>query len=216
MQVRYDVIMKIITLTTQKGGTGKTTLATSLAVAAAQAGEAVAALDIDPQGSLSRWGDLRAAETPVVETFPAKHIAQLPQMVRGLAAKGFTVAIIDTPGADNTATHLAMEAASYCLVPIRPTRLDAMAVSETVKALMRGDKPFAFILNQCPTTPRNSRATDMAAGLVALGYLAEPPIGSRADFQDAFAEGKGVTEYAPDGRAADEVRALWKWISENA
>jgi chromosome partitioning protein len=48
--------MKIITLTTQKGGTGKTTLATSLAVAAMEAGETVAAFDLDPQGSLARWG----------------------------------------------------------------------------------------------------------------------------------------------------------------
>ncbi|HQR89739.1 MAG TPA: ParA family protein, partial [Caulobacter sp.] len=138
--------MKIITLTTQKGGTGKTTLATSLAVAAMEAGETVAAFDLDPQGSLARWGELRTAETPIVETFPAKNVAQLPDMVRGLANKGFSLVIIDTPGADNTATHKAMEAASWCLVPIRPTRLDAMAVQQTVRALMRGDKPFAFVL----------------------------------------------------------------------
>lgn len=208
--------MKIITLTTQKGGTGKTTLATSLAVAAMEAGETVAAFDLDPQGSLARWGELRTAETPIVETFPAKNVAQLPEMVRGLANKGFSLVIIDTPGADNTATHKAMEAASWCLVPIRPTRLDAMAVQQTVRALMRGDKPFAFVLNQCPSSGRSSRAADMAAGLSALGFLAEPPICSRTDYQDAFAAGQGVTEFAPKGRAAEEVRALWTWINRQA
>jgi len=216
MSLCYDATMKIITLTTQKGGTGKTTLATSLSVAAMEAGETVAAIDLDPQGSLTRWGSLRTTEAPHVEAFPAKHIAQLPDMVRSLAAKSFTTVIIDTPGADNTATHKAMEAASYCLVPIRPTRLDAMAVNETVKALMRGDKPFAFVLNQCPTTARSSRAADMAAGLTALGLLAEPPIGARTDYQDAFAAGQGVTEFSSSGRAAQEIRGLWQWIIRNA
>jgi len=53
--------MRTIVLLTQKGGTGKTTLAASLAVAAAQSGERVIALDLDPQASLVRWGERRAA-----------------------------------------------------------------------------------------------------------------------------------------------------------
>ena len=209
--------MHTITLTTQKGGSGKTTLATSLAVAAAEAGERVLALDLDPQGSLTRWGELREAEAPDaveihVEAFPAEHIARLPDMIGGLSAKGFSLVLIDTAGADNTATHRAMQAASYCLVPIRPTRIDGMAVQETVRALMRGDKRFAFVLNQCPTSARSSRAADMAKGLTTLGFLAEPAIGARADYQDAFSAGLGVTEYAPQSRAADEIRSLWKWL----
>jgi chromosome partitioning protein len=97
-------------------------------------------------------------------------------------------------------------------VPIRPTRLDLLAVRATVQAIMRSGKPFAFVLNQCSTVPRNGRANDTATGLASIGFVAEPLILLRNDYQDAFASGQGVTEYAPDSKAADEIRQLWKWL----
>jgi chromosome partitioning protein len=48
--------------------------------------------------------------------------------------------------------------------------------------------------------------------LTGLGVLAEPMLSARVDFQDAMAAGLGVTEYAPDCRAAREIEALWGWI----
>ncbi|WP_348649368.1 hypothetical protein [Methylobacterium aquaticum] len=45
-----------------------------------------------------------------------------------------------------------------------------------------------------------------------FGVLAEPPLAQRADHQDAIAAGQGVTEFAPDGKAAEEIRALWAWV----
>jgi chromosome partitioning protein len=53
----------------------------------------------------------------------------------------------------------------------------------------------------------------MAAGLMQIGYLANPMIGSRVDYQDAYAAGQGTTEYAPSGKAAHEMRQLWNWIN---
>lgn len=213
--------MRTITLVTQKGGAGKTTVATSLAVAAQQSGETVAAFDLDPQGSLAEWGKIRAKadqasvpdpRLPVVERFPLERIGQMQVMLAGLAAKGITLAVLDTAGADNPTTHAAMEASTFCLVPIRPTRLDLLAVRATVQAIMRSGKPFAFVLNQCSTIPRNARANDTATGLSSIGYMAEPLLLLRNDYQDAFASGMGVTEYAPDGKAADEARQLWVWV----
>jgi chromosome partitioning protein len=214
--------MRTITLVTQKGGAGKTTVATSLAVAAQQAGETVAAFDLDPQGSLVEWGRIRAKaeepaitdpRLPVVERFPLDRIAQIKTMLSSLEKKGVTLTILDTAGADNPTTHAAMEASTFCLVPIRPTRLDLLAVRATVQAIMRSGKQFAFVLNQCSTIPRNNRANDTATGLASIGFMAEPLLLLRNDYQDAFAAGMGVTEYATDGKAADEIRQLWKWVS---
>jgi chromosome partitioning protein len=213
--------MRTVTLVTQKGGAGKTTLATSLAIAAQQAGEMVAAFDLDPQASLVEWGKMRKkADTaavanpnlPVVERFPPDRIGQAKAMIESLGKKGVTLTILDTAGADTPTTHAAMEASSFCLVPIRPTRLDLLAVRATVQAIMRSGKQFAFVLNQCSTIPRNNRANDTATGLASIGFMAEPLILSRHDYQDAFASGQGVTEYAPDSKAADEIRQLWAWI----
>lgn len=213
--------MRTITLVTQKGGAGKTTVATSLAVAAQQAGETVAAFDLDPQGSLVEWGRIRSKaeepaitdpRLPVVERFPLDRIAQIKTMLSSLEKKGVTLTILDTAGADNPTTHAAMEASTFCLVPIRPTRLDLLAVRATVQAIMRSGKQFAFVLNQCSTIPRNNRANDTATGLASIGFMAEPLLLLRNDYQDAFAAGMGVTEYATDGKAAGEIRQLWKWV----
>lgn len=206
--------MRIITLVTQKGGTGKTTLAASLAVAAQEAGEKVLALDLDPQGSLATWGDLREADLPHVERVSANKVAELLPMLASVKDQGFTLIILDTAGADNPTTHIAMQAADLCLVPIRPTRIDGNAVLPTAQALQRLEKPFAFVLTQCAPQPKNARSADMAAGLKTLGVLAEPNISLRADHQDAYAAGQGVTEYASDGKAAQELRALWQWTSK--
>jgi chromosome partitioning protein len=204
--------MRIITLVTQKGGTGKSTIATGLAVTATQAGEKVIALDLDPQGTLAAWAHIRQQPTPSVAQLPARETGRLTELL-ATAAKSFTVALVDTPGADSPMTHNAMTAADLCLVPLRPTRPDGLAIKPTVEALIRGKKRFAFVLNQCPTTPRNSRAAEMASGLSSLGFLAEPMVCQRADYQDAFAAGQGVTEYSPDSKAADEMRQLWNWIN---
>lgn len=205
--------MRTITLVTQKGGAGKTTLAASLAVAAGEAGERVIALDVDPQGSLANWGESREAEAPAVDRIGAGQVADLPKILAALAGQGFTLALIDTAGVESTGGNLAMKAADLALIPARPSRLDLAATMPTIETLMRLEmrNRFAFVLNQCPPG-RNTRATEAASGLAIFGVLAEPAIMQRADHQDAVAAGQGVTEYAPEGRAADEIRQLWRWI----
>jgi chromosome partitioning protein len=208
------ISMRTITLVTQKGGAGKTTIAASLAVAAAQAGEKVIALDLDPQGSLAAWGDTRSVEEPAVDRIGPDNLANLPAILKALAAEGYTLAILDTAGIASTGGNLAMQAADLALIPARPSRLDLQATMPTIEALMRLEmrERFAFILNQCPAG-RSSRATEAANGLGMFGVLAEPMLTQRADHQDALAAGQGVTEYARDGKAAVEIRALWIWAA---
>lgn len=204
--------MRTITLVTQKGGSGKTTITASLAVAAAEAGEKVVALDLDPQGSLAAWGDNRTEEAPAVDRLGPDRLAELPQILAALGEQGFTLAVLDTAGVASTGGNLAMQAADLALIPARPSRLDLQATMPTIETLMRlgmRDR-FAFVLNQCPAG-RSARTSEAASGLGMFGVLAEPALTQRADHQDALAAGKGVTEYAPEGKAADELRALWAW-----
>jgi chromosome partitioning protein len=208
--------MRSIALLTQKGGAGKTTLAASLAVAAAAAGESVIALDLDPQASLMRWGDRRRlVSTPnkiMIESLEVERLPRLQAILEGLAKVGFTLAIFDTPGADGATARYVTEAADLCLLPARPTCLDVDATAQTFRTAFLAKRKVAFILNQCPSTYRGSRTSESAKGLSHLGVLAEPMLSTRMDFQDAIGSGLGVTEYARSGRAAQEIEQLWIWI----
>ena len=72
--------------------------------------------------------------------------------------------------------------------------------------------PFAFVLNQTP--PRCYRPSKAAAALNATGVLALPFIVQRNDHQDSLGAGFAVTEFAPDGKAAQEIHGLWRWAWE--
>jgi chromosome partitioning protein len=207
--------MHTIAFLSQKGGAGKTTLVASLAVAAAAAGERVIALDLDPQASLVRWGERRAAakapNTVMVEPFESERLSRLRAILDGLAGAGFTLAVFDTAGADGAAVRLIAQAADLCLLPARPTLLDVEATAATFRSVCLAKRKAAFVLNQCLPTYRSSRTSEAAKGLTRLGVLA-PMLSARIDFQDSIAAGLGVTEYAREGRAADEIEALWRWI----
>lgn len=206
--------LRVIALAVQKGGTGKTTLAASLAVAAAQAGERVTAFDLDPQGSLAGWGAMRPKGNPVIDRIRPWEIGQMAEILGQLAADGGTLAILDTAGSTAGDAALALRLADLVLIPIRPSRLDLMAAQPTIRAMatqgMR--ERVGLVLNQCPPPP-SPRAALYARQLAGLGVLAEPTMIQRVDHQDALALGAGVTEHAPAGPAAEEIRALWAWAA---
>lgn len=205
--------MKTVALVTQKGGSGKTTIATNLAVAAAQSGETVALLDLDPQGSSAAWGALRKTEDIAVELLKPEQIAQLPTLLKSVKSR-YSLVILDTAGIDSPAVRNAMSTADLCLLPIRSTRLDYEAVKPTIRALLRGEHRFAFCVNQAQIQPGNMRAVEMMDSLKAIADVALPAIGARVAYQDAFGEGLGVMETDPQGRAAQEVGDLWAWVSK--
>lgn len=202
--------MITLSLVTQKGGSGKSTLTASIAVAAAEAGNKVIVIDTDRQGTLDRWAERRDKETP--EVVSAIDTDKLPPALKAIEGEGYDVVLIDTAGVDSPSTAAAIRASDLCLIPSRPSPADVEAATPTIATVVRLDKPFAFILNQCP--PRSYRVNETAKALGTLGILAEPVIVLRNDHQDALGAGYGVTEYAPDSKAADEVRALWRWIEK--
>jgi chromosome partitioning protein len=207
--------MRSIAFLTQKGGAGKTTLAASLAEIAASTGEKVIALDLDPQQSLVRWGKRResanARNKVIVEPLERERVSRVRAILEGLASAGFTLAIFDTTGADATAVRPVCEVADLSLLPARPTRLDVEATAATFRAVFLAKRKAAFVLNQCPSSYRSTRASEAAKQLNYLGVLAEPMVSARMDFQDAVAAGLGVTEYAAGSKAAEEIAMLWNW-----
>jgi chromosome partitioning protein len=200
--------MKTVSFVAQKGGSGKSTTAASVAVAAMQQGRRVFLLELDKQGTLSDWIESRTVEGgPEFERIDA---LKLDAAMETLARSGYDLVVVDTPGVDSPATVAAMRAADLALIPVRPTAADLRGCLPTAQTLIRLDKPFAFVLCQCPA--RSSRVEEARAGLSALGLIADPPIVSRADHQDGMAAGLGVTEFNEAGPAASEIRRPWLWI----
>lgn len=200
--------MHTLVFATQKGGSGKSTLAACIAVAARQAGERVFVLDMDPQRSLVQWAKMRAESSIPVEPVSA---GKLPAALAALAAAKITLVIIDTPGTDCAAATAAMAAADLCIIPARPTAFDLWSSEATRKILAGLGKPFAFVLAQCPAQA-SPRVADGAAALEAMGGLLTPLVTARVDYQEAMSHGLGVTELNADGRAAHEMRDLWRSI----
>jgi chromosome partitioning protein len=201
--------MRTIAFVTQKGGAGKSTLASSIAVAASCAGERVFIIDLDPLQSLVKWSKAReATDVPVEHVPPAK----LGKALAALEKKGVTLVVIDAPGADSEYSEAAIRAADLCIIPARPNVFDLWACELTRASIKDKKKDYAFLLNQCPPAQQNARVDQGAQALQSIGALLAPLVSARVDYQEAARLGLGVCELNPEGVAAEEMRELWQSV----
>ena len=202
--------MKTIALIAQKGGTGKTTIALSLAVAAELSGAIPIIIDIDPQATACNWGDRREAPTPiVVDAQPARLHSALQRAQEG----GVDLALIDTPARSEQSALAAAKVADLVLIPCRPQIYDLETIPNTKEIIsLAGGKPALVILNATP--PRGNRHTQAIRAVEEMGLsVCTTFFGQRAAFGDAAALGLTALEYEPGGKAADEIRLVYKAIS---
>lgn len=204
---------KIIAIVQQKGGAGKTTLAAHLAVAAAEAGQNVIALDIDPQGSLSAWGGFRAERAPAL-AIAVEAIAG--HRVRDIAARrgsDYDLIVIDAPPHADTETRQALRAADLAIAPVQPSPLDLWASTAVLEAAEKANCPLALVLNKTP--PRARLVDEIAAAAAKLGApLLTARLGARVAFAEAMGQGLTAIETAKRSVAAEEVRALYLEVSK--
>ena len=198
--------MQTILVSSQKGGSGKTTLVRNLSVAAAQDGLSVLCLDLDPQGSLRAWWEGREAETPaMLDRDPS------PDMLGNTltaAQAQFDLCLIDTPPAAPEWLAEAIVVADLVLVPVRPSPDDLRAVGATISAVNEAKIPFAFALSQ---TPR-ARITEEAARVLAQhGRVAPVNIAQRVAYAETGATGQSVSE-TTDEKAKSEISAVWQYV----
>ena len=202
--------MKVLSFVSRKGGSGKTTLAACIAVAAVEDGLRVATVDLDPQRSLSTWGKRRQANDMVHHTTTPSAFTALVNRIR--EAGETDLLVVDSAGAADTGGALAAKLSDLTLIPLKPTRLDLDAAAETITTLRSLGAEFAICLCQVPTGPAVERARDAARAIVKLGRTSPKLVASRLAYVDAIGLGLGATDHDPKSKAASEIDDLWAWI----
>jgi chromosome partitioning protein len=203
--------MQVWVLASQKGGATKTTTTTNLAVAATEAGEKVLIIDIDPQESSAKWWERREAESPDLVKLKPDQVTEGIQLAK---SQKYTLIIIDTAGRESLQDNQAIVAATFCIVPCQPSLADIEAVYPTVELLKRNQKNYAFVLVRCPSVGQDEQSA--REGLMAWGLVAKPFCVERKAYKLALATGEGVTEYDPNDKASEEIKALYKWIKQKS
>ncbi len=203
--------MYTISILSQKGGTGKTTLTLHLAVASELAGQPAAVIDLDPQASAAGWKDSRSAETPVVVPVPS---TRLPQALEAARAGGAKLALVDTAPHATEVALAAAEAADLILIPCRPGILDLRAIGMTARAIKLAGKPAYVVLNAMPPRAPNVLADACAAVAVHGLQVAPLTLRQRAAYAHALTAGQTAQEYEPAGKAAEEISQLYTWIRQ--
>jgi chromosome partitioning protein len=198
---------KVIAVAQQKGGAGKTMLVAQLAVALAETLR-VAALDIDPQGSLTIWGKLRANAPKAVRKLTVATTSgwRLGTELERQKA-GHDLVLIDTPPVIDSDARRAVRAADLVLIPLNPAPPDLWAAEGTLKLATEEKRRIALVFNRAPAGSRLRKR--MEAEIAARGLLLlDTALANRAGYATAFADGLGVTEAGPSTQAAEEIKAV--------
>jgi chromosome partitioning protein len=204
----------ILTVGNTKGGVGKSTLTTNIAVALAQNGADVLVIDGDEQASSATFAAIRS-ELELDATFTTIQLqgAAIRQQVRQLAGK-YDEIVIDVGGRDSGSLRAALTVTDALLIPFQPRSVDLWAAGQ-IAALVREArevnenlKAYA-LLNIADAQGKDN--DDAARALSALDEIELLPwvVGRRKAFPNAFSTGLSVLEQAPrDYKACSELMGV--------
>ena len=200
--------MKTLAILSRKGGTGKTTLAVHLSVAATLAGHTTVLIDLDPQASACKWSDIRQTDAPAVIS---AHEARLPEVLHKAEQNGVDLVILDTPPKSDSLDTA--EVSDFALIPCRPAIFDLQAIGSTMKIVKMADVPSSVVLNF--VHPQSTMLIE--ARRAVKGYntdCAPVTLGQRVAFSHALIDGMSVQEFNANSKASTEINALYKYVAK--
>ncbi len=196
--------MKTVAVISQKGGSGKTTLALHLAVASSLAGQNTAVIDLDPQASAAKWSDRRAEELPVVLS---AHASRLAHEMKRVQQAGCQLLFLDTAPHSDSAALEAAKASDLVLIPCRPAILDIEAITNTLSLVKTTRAPVFVVMNAIASQGHDG---DEAAEAIAALEVDVCPVRlvNRVAFSRSLITGQVAQEFESHGKAAQEAEQL--------
>ncbi|MEZ5584440.1 MAG: division plane positioning ATPase MipZ [Candidatus Competibacteraceae bacterium] len=203
----------IVLLGGEKGGTGKSTLATNLAACLAQQGCDVILVDTDIQRTAANWVDRRNLQEDVRTVHCAERRGNVYEFLRDLA-KRYEQVIVDAGGRDSEELRTALVAAHQVYVPLKASQPDletSLHMNELIN-LARGMNQVLkarVLICMAPTNPsihETAEAQELLAELSSFN-ASTVTIGERKAYRDAMVEGRGVIELSNE-KAKAEIMAL--------
>jgi chromosome partitioning protein len=203
------MLSKVITISQQKGGTGKTTLAVHLAMAFIKYHNLkVAVIDTDPQGSLGKWFMIRTEKKVSNENLTFKTASLWGAQYESKTLKNdHDIVIIDTPPKIESDARPSIEAADLVLIPMAASHVDFWATGAIVEIAKKANKK---ILAQINRSSQRSKLIDKTKDFIKSLDLqsTETIIGNRQIYTSSMGEGKTAVEKQRKGNAVDEIKRL--------
>jgi len=207
------MLSKVITISQQKGGTGKTTLAVHLAMAFIKYHNLkVAIIDTDPQGSLGKWFMIRTEKKVSNENLTFKTASLWGAQYESKTLKNdHDIVIIDTPPKIESDARPSIEAADLVLIPMAASHVDFWATGAIVEIAKKANKK---ILAQINRSSQRSKLIDKTKNFIKSLDLnsTDTIIGSRQIYTSSMGEGKTAVEKQKKGNAVDEIKKLSEQI----
>jgi chromosome partitioning protein len=207
--------MHLVAVVSQKGGGGKTTVATNLAVASASSGVHTLLLDLDPQQSALMWSRWRVESAPATKAkldVEAAECSSVPAKLRAAKARGVKLVVFDTPPARGPEADIAAGASHLALVVVQPAIFDLMTLAETQSLGGVASRPSFIVFNRAPVA--GSNLADASAQAKKAGYAVAPvSLTERIAFRAAPVDGLAAMEAdRGDRKATAEIDALYRWV----
>jgi len=202
-----------------KGGSGKTTVATNLAVMRAAEGYDVLLVDADDQETATDFTIQRNLRTNDQAGYTSTKLTDdaVRTQVKRFSNK-YSDIIIDTGGRDTRSQRSALVVADALLVPFLPRSFDVWTVEKVaqlvgeVRAVNERLKTYFFLNRADASGQDNADAVEILRDIEGIEFI-DVVIGSRKAFGKAASLGLGVTEYKPqDAKACDEITSLYRYV----